>query len=336
MDKTAVVILNYNGVDHLQRFLPSVIEHTSSCQVVVIDNHSTDSSVDYLSSTHSDLKVISLEQNYGFSGGYNKGLKFVDADNYILLNSDVQVTSGWADQMIHYMQEHPGTAICQPKILSLKNAGKFDYAGAAGGFLDILGYPFCRGRIFDHIETDDRQYDNDRSIFWAGGACFFIRAAVYHRLGGFDEDFFAHMEEIDLCWRSQRAGYQTGYVYESVVYHLGGGTLKDTNPFKTYLNFRNGLELLVKNSSVGDLVWKLPTRVVLDLIACLKFFLQGSFSHFTAVLKAEMAFLVRLPDTWHKRTKFHAPYRSQLFKTLIVWDYFVKGRSTFQAIADQT
>jgi GT2 family glycosyltransferase len=281
-----------------------------------------------------DIQVIKLEENYGFSGGYNKGLALVDADNLILLNSDVEVTAGWADTMIQYMQQHPEVAICQPKILSLRYTGQFDYAGGAGGYLDLLGYPFCRGRIFDHLETDLGQYDDDRLIFWAGGACFFIRASVYQELGGFDEDFFAHMEEIDLCWRSQRAGYQTAYVSSSKVYHLGGGTLQESNPYKTYLNFRNGLQLLVKNCSLGDLLWKLPLRILLDVVAGMRFLLQGSFAHFIAVAKAEIAFLLRFSGTWSKRTQYQVPFRYQLLKTFIVWEFFIRGRKTFQSIAN--
>lgn len=334
MDKTAVAILNYNGVDYLRQYLPSVTEYSPNCQIVVIDNNSTDSSLEFLNNNYPRLQIISLNRNYGFSGGYNRGLEQVQAENFILLNSDVEATAGWADSMIQYMNSHPQVAICQPKILSLQNPSQFDYAGAAGGYLDLLGYPFCRGRIFNHLEKDHGQYDNHQYIFWAGGACFFIRARVFREMGGFDEDFFAHMEEIDLCWRCHRAGYKTGFVSQSKVYHVGGGTLKDTNPHKTYLNFRNGLQLLVKNSSLSDLIWKLPVRVLLDLIACLRFLCQGSFQHFLAVLRAELAFLGTLPQTWSKRSLCKAPYHSELFKNLVVWQYFVLGKKSYQAIAD--
>jgi len=333
MGNTAVVILNYNGVDYLRRFLPSVTEYSGDCQIVVIDNNSSDSSLDFLNNHYPGLQVIPLKRNFGFSGGYNQGLIQVEADNYILLNSDVEVTPGWADSLLRYMDTHPEVAIGQPKLLSHNHPDQFDYAGAAGGFLDVLGYPFCRGRVFNHLEKDRGQYDNDQLIFWAGGACFFIRARIFREMGGFDEDFFAHMEEIDLCWRCHRAGYKTAYVSRSKVYHLGGGTLKETNPYKTYLNFRNGLQLLVKNSSVSQLIWKIPVRIVLDLIACLRFLLKGSIKHFAAVLKAEWFFLIRLPVTWAKRSQCNAPFKSKLCKTLIVWDYFIGGKKTFQAIA---
>ena len=336
MDSTAVVILNYNGIEHLRRFLPSVVKHTPECQLVVVDNKSTDTSVDFVRKSYPEIQVVLLDRNYGFSGGYNRGLQSVRADNYILLNSDVEVTEGWVDHLINYMRTNPEVAVCQPKILSLPNKGKFDYAGAAGGFVDLLGYPFCRGRVFDHIEEDQGQYNQNLNIFWAGGACFFIRSSVFYELGGFDEDFFAHMEEIDLCWRSQRAGYQTAYIHSSKVYHLGGGTLKDTNPVKTYLNFRNGLELLVKNTAISHLFWKLPCRLALDMVASIRFLLQGSLRHFLAVLKAEMAFWIRLPRTWAKRNKQPYPYISPLFESVIVWEYFIRGRKTFQSLKKQS
>ncbi len=332
MDKTAVVILNYNGVAYLERFLPSVTRYSGQCHLVVIDNHSNDTSLDFLKNHYPQVQVVALERNHGFSGGYNRGLLEVQADNYILLNSDVEVTPGWSDQLIQYMLSHPEVAICQPKILSHQHPDQFDYAGAAGGFLDLLGYPFCRGRIFNHLEKDRGQYDKNQMIFWASGACFFIRARVFHEMGGFDEDFFAHMEEIDLCWRCHRAGYKTGFVGASRVYHVGGGTLRDTNPYKTYLNFRNGLQLLVKNSTVLQLFWKLPVRLLLDLVACLKFLLEGASAHSAAVLKAAGSFFLHLPKTWSKRSTIDAPFGGQLFQTLIIWQYFIRKKNTFQML----
>ena len=332
MDKTAVAILNYNGVDYLKRFLPSVVKYSTDCHIVVIDNNSSDESLEFLKSDYPDIQTIVLEENYGFSGGYNRGLKQVEADNYILLNSDAEVTEGWAAGLIEYMNNHPEVAICQPKILSLNQKTRFDHAGAAGGFVDQLGYPFCRGRIFDHLEEDRGQYDDTRLIFWAAGSCFFIRSKVWWELGGFDEDFFAHMEEIDLCWRSHRAGYKTAFVAESKVYHMGAGTLKDGNPYKTYLNFRNGLQLLVKNCHLLQLIWKLPVRMMLDLVAALRFLLTGYAAHTGAVIKAEIAFIGRLPGTWAKRAQFKAPFNSELYGGVIVWDYFVRGKKTFRLL----
>ena len=334
MDKTAVVILNYNGVDYLKRFLPTVVENSTKCHIAVIDNNSDDTSLNFIKTNYPDVQLISLKKNYGFSGGYNRGLAYVQADNFVLLNSDVEVTPGWIEHLLQFMRSHPEVAICQPKILSLQHKEQFEYAGAAGGYLDILGYPFCRGRIFNHLENDQGQYDDDRIIFWASGACFFIRANVFNELGGFDEDFFAHMEEIDLCWRGHRAGYQTAYVGDSCIYHLGGGTLKDSNPLKTYLNFRNGLQLLVKNSSVRNLCWKVPLRICLDLVASIRFIFQGSLLHFIAVLKADFFFLVTLPQTWSKRSQFKTPYESKLFNILLVWEYFIIGKRTFQALPE--
>lgn len=237
---------------------------------------------------------------------------------------------GWAEQLIDFMQSNPDVAICQPKILSYFDRQRFDYAGAAGGYLDLLGYPFCRGRIFDTLEKDQGQYDDNREIFWAGGACFFIRAKVFNQLGGFDQDFFAHMEEIDLCWRSQRAGYKIAYVGSSTVHHLGGGTLSDSDPFKTYLNFRNGLQLLFKNSSLAALVWKLPVRFCLDLMASARFLFQGKWGHCLAVIKAGLMFLWEIPKTWTKRKQFEAPFGTKLSNIILVLEYFIKRKRKFQ------
>ena len=329
MDSTAIVILNYNGVELLKQFLPAIIKHSGNCQVAVIDNHSSDDSVSFLKN-YLQVQLIKLEDNYGFSGGYNKGLEFVKAENFILLNSDVEVTMGWAEQLIDFMQSQDEIAICQPKILSYLDQQRFDYAGAAGGYLDLLGYPYCRGRIFDTLEKDQGQYDDNREIFWAGGACFFIRAKVFNQLGGFDQDFFAHMEEIDLCWRAKRSGYKIAYVGSSTVHHLGGGTLSGRDPFKTYLNFRNGLQLLFKNSSLAALVWKLPLRICLDLIASLRFLFQGNWAHCRSVIKAELMFLWEIPKIWTKRRQFKAPFGTKLSKIILVLEYFIKRKRKFQ------
>ena len=332
MDKTAIVVLNYNGVDHLRKFMPTLVRESSGYQIVVIDNNSTDQSIAFLNGNHPEVQIVKLSQNFGFSGGYNRGLEQVDAENLVLLNSDVEVTEGWVQQMTAYMQMHPEVAVCQPKILSLGQNGRFDYAGAAGGFLDMLGYPFCRGRLFNHLETDHGQYDGNHSIFWAGGACFFIRAGVFRELGGFDEDFFAHMEEIDLCWRCHRAGHKVSFVSNASVYHLGGGTLKDSNPLKTYLNFRNGLQLLLKNSSFLALIWQIPLRILLDIIAAFRFLLQGSTAHSLAVIKAEWNFFLSFYRTWQKRKQLALPFENSLTPILLVWQYFVRGRKTYKEL----
>ena len=326
MDKVAVVILNYNGRSLLERFLTQVRTHSHPYKVIIIDNASTDDSLDYLNHHHPDLQVIALDQNYGFSGGYNRGLKQVQAEYYILLNSDVEVTAHWIEPLLDYMEQNPNTGICQPKICSLQDRGKFDYAGAAGGYLDGLGYPFCRGRLFHTIEEDLGQYNDTCAIFWAGGACILVRSQVYEHLHGFDEDFFAHMEEIDLCWRAGSAGFEVAYVGTSTVYHLGGGTLHSTSTFKTFLNFRNGITMLLKNLPFTQW-WKLPIRLFLDGVALLRFLFNGQWTHAWAVVKAEASFLWTIPKTLSKRTSANAPMK--LYNKVIVWEYFVRGRRTF-------
>ncbi len=330
MDNTAVVILNYNGLSYLKQFLPAVVENNDGYQVVVIDNCSTDQSVTYLNSTFPEVELVRLNQNFGFSGGYNRGLQSIDAEYYILLNSDVQVTPNWTGPIIKYLHDHPEVGICQPKIRSHQDPQRFDYAGAAGGFLDILGYPYCRGRLFDTLEADEGQYDDNQLIFWAGGACMAIRRSLFRQLGGFDEDFFAHMEEIDLCWRSQKAGHLVAYVGDSTVYHVGGGTLASTNAYKTFLNFRNGLSLILKNSTFIQLIWKLPLRMWLDGIAALRFLIKGSWGHFWAVVRAEFAFILSIPKTWRKRADAGTTNVVKLHNRIIVWDYFVLGRKYFK------
>jgi len=329
MDKVAVVILNYNGHSFLEQFLTKVREYSQPHKVVVIDNASTDESLKYLKIHHPDLDVVVLDKNYGFSGGYNRGLAQIQAELFILLNSDVEVSANWIEPLVKYMDQHPQTGICQPKILSLQNRQRFDYAGAAGGYLDTLGYPFCRGRVFDTIEEDRGQYDDTRDIFWAGGACIMVRAQLFQKLGGLDEDFFAHMEEIDLCWRSQRQGYQVAYVSQSVVYHVGGGTLKASSPFKTYLNFRNGITMLLKNLPLTQW-WKIPLRLVLDGMAMIRFLLQGQWTHAWSVVRAEASFLWQIPKIINKRTK--GAYAVKLYNKMIVWEYFVKGHKTFKEL----
>jgi GT2 family glycosyltransferase len=238
--KTAIVILNWNGEGFLKQFLPDVIKHSNSfASVIVADNASSDGSIDYLKSLGSDVRIIQLDKNYGFTGGYNKALKEVDAEYYVLLNSDVEVRAGWIQPVIDFMDEHTQVGICQPKIKSFHQPTHFEYAGASGGFIDWLGYPFCRGRLFNSLEEDKGQYNDNLEVFWATGACMFIRAKLYHELNGLDENFFAHMEEIDLCWRAQLSGQKIMVIPAAEVYHVGGGTLPKNNPRKTFYNFRN-------------------------------------------------------------------------------------------------
>lgn len=328
MKTVAIVILNYNGKVHLSTFLPSVVAHSQGHRVIVADNGSTDESINYLKENFSAVELIQLDQNYGFCGGYNRALKQVEADYYVLLNSDVEVTSNWIEPIIALMDSIPEIAACQPKILSYTQKDSFEYAGAAGGFVDVLGYPYCRGRIFDTIEKDEGQYNDTRPIFWATGACLFVKSEVYHKLGGFDEDFFAHMEEIDLCWRIQNQGYQVYYCGESTVYHLGGGTLHKSNPKKTYLNFRNNLRSLTKNSS--GLFWKLPLRILLDGIAVFKFLAGRQTLNAWAVLKADKDFLIEIKNNLKKRKEIKKGSKNLAAHHFILVQYFLFRRKLFK------
>ncbi len=297
----AVVILNWNGAHLLKHFLPSVVENLcEDATIYVIDNHSTDNSVEVLYNQFPSVKIIQLDQNYGFTGGYNKGLKQIKSDLYVLLNNDVKVTDDWLTYLRDYMKEHPEVAACQPKILDYKNPSKFEYAGAAGGFLDKNGYPYCRGRLLDKIEEDKGQYDTVCEIDWATGACLMIRSEWFHRLGGLDEYFFAHMEEIDLCWRLRNAGQKIVCIPQSKVYHLGGATLNTKDPQKIYLNFRNNLFLLYKNLPKKERRITLFRRFFLDYIAAAKFLLTGKFRYFKAVIQARI--------DYHKNKKHYADF----------------------------
>lgn len=287
MRKTAVVILNWNGLSYLKRYLPVVVSNSmGDCAVYVADNGSDDGSAEWVSETFSDVKLIRFKKNLGYSGGYATALKQIDAEYYVLLNSDVEVSGNWLDPLISYMDDHPETAACQPKILSAVNRGSFEYAGAAGGFIDRYGYPFCRGRILGVTEEDTGQYDSVIPVFWASGACIMVRASAYYQTGGLDPSFFAHMEEIDLCWRMQLAGYNIVCIPRSVVYHVGGGTLVYGSPEKTYLNFRNNLYMLHKNLPVSRLHHVLFVRMLLDGLAGIVFLLKLQPSHFNAVIRA--------------------------------------------------
>ena len=328
MINVAVVILNFNGEKLLPQFLPSVITNSGNATIIVADNASTDQSLNILQHFPS-VKIIQLEKNYGFCGGYNRALKQVEAKYYVLLNSDVEVTKGWLDPLITLLDSDSSIAAVQPKILAYKQQDHFEYAGAGGGFIDSFGYPFCRGRVFDTCEKDVGQYNDTREVFWATGACFIIRSETYHVLGGLDEDFFAHMEEIDLCWRIQRAGLRVFYCGASYVYHLGAGTLQRSNPRKTYLNFRNGLSLLFKNWSTGNLWVKLPIRFMLDYAAAFKFLISGSTADAVAVLKAHRDFLSHFNTIRIKRKILldrYPPTAKNFYKGLILWQYFVLGR----------
>ena len=330
MTTTAVVILNYNGQDFLRKFLPSVIAFSDDADVYVADNGSTDESVAILLEEFPTVKILQLYENYGFCGGYNRALRDVQADYYVLLNSDVEVTQGWISPLKKILDTDLTVAAIQPKILSYERRDHFEYAGAAGGFIDVLGYPFCRGRIFDYAEPDTKQYDDSRPVFWATGACLMIRSEMYHRFDGLDEDFFAHMEEIDLCWKIQRAGFRIYYESSSYVYHVGAGTLGYTSPSKTFLNFRNGLVMITKHLNPLEILWKLPFRLFLDWVAAITFLLKGQGPHTRAVLRAHKAYLRQFRKTLKKRRELRQSYptypTNNIFHGLAIVEYYLKGK----------
>ena len=330
---TAIVILNWNGRHWLERFLPGVLRHSTGMEVAVADNASNDGSVEWLAAHHPEVRCIVLEENLGFAGGYNAALAQVKADRYLLLNSDVEVTEGWIDALGRYMDEHPDMAACQPKVLSLREPGRFEHAGAAGGFIDRNGYPFCRGRIFERTEQDHGQYNDDRAVFWATGACMLIRAEAFHAAGGFDADLFAHMEEIDLCWRLRRMGWKIGYTSSATVYHMGGGSLGYGSPLKTYLNFRNSLIVLTKNLCNGPLVLRLLRRLVLDGFAAAKFMVEGHGIHAWQVARAHWHFFARLPRVLRQRkalmTMERSPDLTGMYHRSIAYDRFILGWDRF-------
>jgi GT2 family glycosyltransferase len=296
----AVVILNYNGKNFLEKFLPSVCEHSKEAGIYIVDNCSTDDSVGFLKQNYPQLALIENSSNGGFAQGYNEGLQKIEADYYVLLNSDVEVTENWIKPCIELLESDPTIAALQPKIIAHHDKTKFEHAGAAGGFLDKNFFPFCRGRIFSEVETDEGQYDDKKEVFWATGACLFVRANLYHELGGLDADFFAHMEEIDFCWRLKRNGYKIYYTGESKVYHVGGGTLNYDNPRKTFLNFRNSLFMIFKNYE-GMLFPKIFWRMVLDGFGASIFLFKFQFKHFFAVFRSHMAFYGNLGALRRKR-----------------------------------
>lgn len=336
MKKAAVVILNYNGEKYLRQFLPIVITHSVNCRVIVADNCSTDNSLAYVEQHHPDVEILRLSKNAGYSQGYNEALQHVRSEYYILLNSDVEVTENWTQPILEMMENDPMIAAAQPKILSWHQKSYFEYAGAGGGYMDTLGYPFCRGRLFNTLEEDKGQYTEVQQIFWATGACLFIRAEAFHQLDGFDPDFFAHMEEIDLCWRINAAGYKVMYNGNSTIYHVGGGTLHKSNPHKTYLNFRNGLALLYKNYNAKELWLKFPIRIALDIVAAIKFMLFDTMADGIAVLKAHWHFWKEWRSNYKKRVITQRNKKlnrlSTIYKGSVVFEYFIKGVRSFSAL----
>lgn len=329
--KIAVVILNWNGIDYLRQFLPAVIERSNipDVEIIVADNASTDGSVEMMRVEFPKVRILVLDQNYGFAGGYNKALQQVEAEYFILLNSDVEVAHDWLKPLVQYMDTHPETAACQPKILSWYRKSHFEHAGASGGYIDFLGYPFCRGRVLAECEMDEGQYDDIREVFWATGACLMIRSAVFHAVGGLDDDFFAHMEEIDLCWRIKSRGMGIVCIPESKVFHVGGGTLNVESPRKTYLNFRNNLLLLYKNLPDSSLNHVLFVRWVLDYVAAFQLIVTGKPKNGLAVFSARRDFVRMKKDFEQKRADnlssatVHAI--PQVLNKSIIFSYYLKG-----------
>ncbi|HUU99555.1 MAG TPA: glycosyltransferase family 2 protein [Bacteroidales bacterium] len=338
MIKTAVVILNWNSLLYLKMFLHGVVEHSVDNETIVCiaDNGSNDGSVDWISENFADIRLLRLEKNHGYAGGYNLALDQLDARYFVLLNSDIEVTPGWLKPLISHMDHSSDVASCQPKILSHTNKDQFEYAGAAGGFIDKYGYTFCRGRIFDVIETDTGQYNDLSDIFWSTGACMVVRAEAWKRCFGFDSDFFAHMEEVDLCWRFRNAGYRISYIPDSVVYHIGGGTLAYDSPFKTYLNFRNNLFLLYKNLPDNKLHTVIFIRKLLDSLAALLFLFKGKTTSIKAVWKAHIDYYKSISNLKKKRASLKRLHEKQTERLIlnksIVFEFYIRGRKTFSSL----
>ena len=333
MLKVAVVILNWNGRKYLQQFLPSLIEHLPEfAEIFVADNHSSDDSVEFLKEKYPLVKLVINKENGGYAKGYNDALKKIKAEYYILLNSDIEVTEKWIEPIVKLMDENQNIAACQPKIRALNEKRKFEYAGAGGGFIDKYGYPFCRGRIFQELEVDQGQYDDTKEVFWASGACMFVRAEHFWKLKGLDDDFFAHMEEIDFCWRAKNNGYQIFYEPESLVYHVGGGTLPKNNPRKTYLNFRNNFSLLYKNLESNRLLSVFIWRLLLDGVAAFKFLIDGQAKDSWAVWRAHFSFYAKIPEHRKKRKMLKQKKVGQVYQRNIVYEHFIKKIKTYDKL----
>lgn len=331
MKKAAIVILNYNGFHFIKDFLPILIANTPDwAEIIIADNCSTDGSPFKIQSTFPQTRLILLSQNFGFAGGYNEALKSIEAEYYVLLNSDVEVTSRWLEPLIQFLDRNIDYAAVQPKIRSYHDRSKFEHAGACGGFVDIWGYPYCRGRIFDTTEVDAGQYDSLIDVDWCSGACLVIRSASFQSQGGFDPDFFAHMEEIDLCCRLSRTNQKLACLPESTVYHVGGGTLDQASEFKTLLNFRNNLYFLLKNECLLKLIWLFPTRFLLDLTAGFLLWKRYSFRHFLVIPKAYLQFIMNFYKIAQKRAKQLRWRRSTGIPLLL--NYYILGHKTFQKI----
>ena len=331
--KTAVVILNWNGRHMLERFLPSVVANTTGdAEVIIADNGSTDDSIDFLRKNYPSLRLIQMDKNHGFAEGYNRAIAQINAEYYVLLNDDVEVTAGWIDKVVDLMDSDRSIAIAQPKLLMFDDRSRFEYAGGAGGFIDKLGYPFCRGRIFSTMEYDEGQYNDTREVFWASGAAMFVRASVWREIGGLDGDFFAHMEEIDFCWRAKMKGYKVVACSDAQVFHVGGGTLPKSSPLKTLLNFRNNLAMLYKNLPEKRLRRVIRLRFVLDWVAALSFAVQGKGAECIAVFKAHSEFRNWKPSLKAKRAVIQPKEVSCVFPKSLLVQYHIKGKKSFSKL----
>jgi len=326
-NKIAVVILNWNGRNLLEKFLPSVVAYSDLARIYVADNASTDDSVLFLQKNFPNVRIIQNTENFGYAQGYNTALKQVKEPYFVLLNSDVQATSNWLDSALEIFENDPETVAIQPKILDYKNKKYFEYAGATGGFIDKYGFPFCRGRIFSSIEKDKNQYDTSSEIFWASGACMFVRKEIFEKFDGFDQDFFAHQEEIDFCWRIQNKGFKIKYIPSSVIYHIGGATLQENSPKKTFLNFRNSLYTLLKNHPQKGLFFTFFIRLCLDAIAGIYFLFSGKPKHTFAVFQSHIAVYKNLKKTLKKRSTNQK--KDYYYTKSIIWDYYVKRNRKF-------
>lgn len=334
--KTAVIILNYNGQKFLEQFLQIVIDHSPEAEVIIADNASQDNSVEYLHTHFPNIKCLVFKENYGYAEGYNKAIRAINAEYVVLLNSDVEVTPHWLTPLIDYLDQHPNCAGAQPKILSYAQRTHFEHAGACGGFLDLYGYPFCRGRVFSHIEQDRGQYETTTEIFWASGCSLFIRREVFLKEGGLDKDFFAHQEEIDLCWRLKSRGYSLVCIPESTIYHVGAGTLSYESPFKTYLNFRNNLTMIFKNTEPHALHAVLRARFFLDYIAMLQFALSGNLKNALAAYKGRRDYKRQKEHFSPKRAENMARSKHQelpqMLDHALLLDVYLKRKQTFSQL----
>ena len=338
MPKVAVVILNWNGIEFLKKFLPSVIENTNPelAEIIIADNGSQDQSVDWLRQNWPGLRIVKLDKNYGFAQGYNLALREINYPYYLLLNSDVEATPGWLEPLVEILDSDPSVGACMPKIRSYHDQSSFEYAGAAGGFIDRLGYPFCRGRILSYVEKDHGQYDDNRDIFWASGACIMVRSELYFSAGGLDPFFFAHMEEIDLCWRIKNMGSRIKFCHQSQVFHLGGGTLPKSNHKKTYLNFRNNLIIIVKNSKSADLVRICLARMFLDFVAGVYFLIKMDPGETFAVFKAYVSLAGHCRTIARSRRevmkKIKPAFHKEIFQGSIIWNFYIRKKREYNQL----